>query len=300
MRVVHCKRERYTVFIGRGSVFGNPFTHLPLARTKATVQVKSIAEAIAAFDDWANERAWLNVEPERRREMRQAILDLSEEDVLGCYCKVRPDSPCHGDVIERMWRDTTEGGFSSIKCMAINADTLIKRLPLVDENILAEAALQPLRFVDSARFRVVAMKQRAQAAAELEYKRSRLGQIIRARGAEAGERITDKSCNERVEQHSQIREMRDKLDRALEVEEFARLIMEAYRMRRDAIRVIAETQIAEGVKETREIDHIDQRRKIHNAARRLEERRGRIEAPGNDEIDPYDPNIPDGDGLETA
>ena len=92
--------------------------------------------------------------------------------------------------------------------------------------------------------------------------------------------------------HSKIRELRAKLDRALELEEFARLIMEAYRMRRDAIRVIAETQIAEGVKETREIDHIEQRRKVRNVAMKLEEKRSRIRehaAPAND-----DPDIADG------
>jgi hypothetical protein len=172
--------------------------------------------------------------------------------------------------------------------MDINTKSLIERLALVDENVLVEAALQPLRFVDAARFRVAAMKRRAQATAELEYKRSRLGQLIRARGAETGERITDKACNERVEQHSQIRELRDKQDRALEIEEFARLIMEAYRMRRDAIRVIAETQIAEGVKVTNEIDRIDHSRKIRNAAMRLDAKRSQIEehgAPGNDDPD---------------
>jgi len=181
--------------------------------------------------------------------------------------------------------------------MAIDSNLLIKRLALVDENILAEAALQPQRFVDAARYRVEAMKQRAQAQAELEYRRSRLALAVRAKVAASGERATDKNTAERVENHSMIRELRAKLDRALEVEEFARLIMEAYRMRRDAIRVIAETQIAEGVKESRELEHIEQRRKVNRVARSLAERRQRVEAPANDEVDPYDPNLR-GEDLE--
>jgi len=28
IRVVHCKREPYDVYIGRGSKWGNPFTHI--------------------------------------------------------------------------------------------------------------------------------------------------------------------------------------------------------------------------------------------------------------------------------
>jgi len=173
--------------------------------------------------------------------------------------------------------------------MAITADVLIKRLALVDENVLVEAAQQPLRFVDAARYRVAAMKNRAQVTAELGYLKSRLAMAIRAKGNEAGERVTDKACAERVEKHRLVRALSAKLDRALELEEFARLIMEAYRMRRDAIRVIAETQIAEGVKEGHEVDRIEQRRRLHTAARNLEQKRSRIEAPGND-----DPDIADG------
>ncbi len=46
MRVVHCKRERCTKYIGRGSIYGNPFTHLPVGNTKASVQVGSVDEAV--------------------------------------------------------------------------------------------------------------------------------------------------------------------------------------------------------------------------------------------------------------
>ena len=55
MRVVHCKREPSTKYIGRGSIYGNPFTHLPVGSTKASVQVGSIDEAVDSFEGVA---AW--------------------------------------------------------------------------------------------------------------------------------------------------------------------------------------------------------------------------------------------------
>jgi hypothetical protein len=42
--------KRTTHYIGRGSALGNPFTHLPLGRTKALVQVPTIEDAVACFD----------------------------------------------------------------------------------------------------------------------------------------------------------------------------------------------------------------------------------------------------------
>lgn len=37
-RVVNCRRAPYDVYIGRGSKWGNPWTHLPLAGTLAEVE----------------------------------------------------------------------------------------------------------------------------------------------------------------------------------------------------------------------------------------------------------------------
>lgn len=281
MRVVHCKIEPYTHYIGRGSVFGNPFTHIPIDRTKASVQVGSVKESIQAFDDWANERAWHDVEPERRKEMVKAIYKLPDDAVLGCFCKTKPDKVCHGDVIVRM---RTSDRFIKVESMSINIDTLLKNLALLDENILAEAARQPLLFIDAARYRVAAMKNRAKAVAEADYRRSRIALAIRAKRNEAGDKVTEASLKERVEKHSIVRQMREAVERAYETEEFSKLILEAYRMRRDAIRVIAESQIAEGMRETKELEHIEQRQKMRNVVRDLDSRRSRIkETEGDDE-----------------
>lgn len=84
-RVVNLSKEQYDVFIGRGSKWGNPFTHIKDKTTLADVIVDTREEAI-----------------ERYREYligNQELLDCLDElegKILGCYCK--PKS-CHGDIL---------------------------------------------------------------------------------------------------------------------------------------------------------------------------------------------------------
>lgn len=83
MKVVHCKKEPYDVYIGRPSKWGNPFSHRD--DTLAKFKVSSHEEAIKAYRDWIIQQPHL-------------MKDLNElkGKVLGCWCK--PYS-CHGDVL---------------------------------------------------------------------------------------------------------------------------------------------------------------------------------------------------------
>jgi hypothetical protein len=84
-RVVHCRRDRYDVYIGRPSVYGNPFSHLE--GTLAKYKVATRQEAVAAYREWIHN-------PENV-ELLQRVRELRGK-VLGCWCK--PLS-CHGDVL---------------------------------------------------------------------------------------------------------------------------------------------------------------------------------------------------------
>lgn len=79
-RVVHCKREKFDVYIGRPSKWGNPF------RIGPGIQEAARADAIAAF------RAHLMRHPE----LLTAAKSELRGKTLGCYCAPRP---CHGDVL---------------------------------------------------------------------------------------------------------------------------------------------------------------------------------------------------------
>jgi hypothetical protein len=86
-KVVNKYKEPYTVYIDRGSKWGNPYSHLD--GTKAKYKVNSREEAIESY------RSWLWNEIKLGNITKEDLLSLDGQ-VLGCYCK--PKS-CHGDVL---------------------------------------------------------------------------------------------------------------------------------------------------------------------------------------------------------
>ena len=87
-KVVNKYKEPYDVYIGRGSIWGNPYSHLP-SGTKAQFLVGSVDEAIEAY----KKHLWAQI-----KDGSITIEHLLQLDgkVLGCFCKPKP---CHGDVI---------------------------------------------------------------------------------------------------------------------------------------------------------------------------------------------------------
>jgi hypothetical protein len=76
MRVVHCARERYDVYIGRPSIWGNPFKLGPDG---------SREEVIKKYKDWLMGNT----------EVLDRLHELKDK-TLGCWCKPHA---CHGDVL---------------------------------------------------------------------------------------------------------------------------------------------------------------------------------------------------------
>ena len=91
MRIVHCRKEPYTHYIGRPSVFGNPFSHKD--HTLARFRVSTVDEAVHEFEVYARQNG----------QLLDAIADLPEDAVLGCWCGAL--SPCHGIVIIKLWKE---------------------------------------------------------------------------------------------------------------------------------------------------------------------------------------------------
>lgn len=101
MQVVDKRFEPFTIYIGRGSIYGNPFTHLPIKNTKASVQVGSIDESVDAYEEWLlGNPKWSHVEQIRRIQILELIPCLKDFDILGCFC--RPRHRCHGDVLIKL------------------------------------------------------------------------------------------------------------------------------------------------------------------------------------------------------
>lgn len=96
-KVVNKYKESYSVYIGRGSKWGNPFTHRDVTKTKAEYQCATREEAIRSY------RTYLLNSPE----LLDAIPELVGE-TLACYCK--PKS-CHGDILVEFANFYAENGY---------------------------------------------------------------------------------------------------------------------------------------------------------------------------------------------
>ncbi len=91
MRVVNLKTEKYTVYIGRGSNFGNPF--------KIGIHGNR-EEVIKKYEKWARTNLNIGI-----FSLSSAIYNLTENAILGCYCKPKD---CHGDIIIKIWKELHE------------------------------------------------------------------------------------------------------------------------------------------------------------------------------------------------
>ena len=152
---------------------------------------------------------------------------------------------------------------------------LIEKLRLLDTNILAEAANQPMLFIEFARFRVSAMRKRAQAVAAIEQQRAAFYLQIRRENDALGEKATEATISAIIETKKETKKAREEMERAYELEELSKLMLEAARQRRDSIRIIAEGEHAEGNSLTAEEERISARRELSKKVRALEERRQR-------------------------
>lgn len=86
--VVHCKKSKFDVYIGRPSIWGNPFTHLADKKTLAEFVVGSREEAVQAYE------AWILTQPQLLAQLGQL-----KGKVLACWCSPKA---CHGDVLAKL------------------------------------------------------------------------------------------------------------------------------------------------------------------------------------------------------
>lgn len=86
MRVVHCKKENYTHYIGRPSSLGNPFViGKDGSREEVVIKYKHFAV--------------------NNPDILRIITALPEDAVLGCWCA---PLDCHGNAIMEIWKDMKE------------------------------------------------------------------------------------------------------------------------------------------------------------------------------------------------
>jgi hypothetical protein len=81
MKLVHCKKEPFTHYIGRPSLFGNPYV-IGKDGTREQVVIKFKRYAV--------------------QYLLEEIKSLPKDAVLACWCSPQD---CHGNAIMEIWED---------------------------------------------------------------------------------------------------------------------------------------------------------------------------------------------------
>lgn len=92
-KVVNKHYEKYDVYIGRGSKWGNPYTHMK-GKTKAQFFVGSRDEAVEKYEEWIKQQP----------DLLSSLHELKNKR-LGCYCA---PSRCHGDILVKLVEEMEE------------------------------------------------------------------------------------------------------------------------------------------------------------------------------------------------
>lgn len=107
-RVVHCKKEKFDVYIGRPSEWGNPWSHRPSKFTIFLVETRE--EAVKNFREWLLGENFQDV-LQWERTLILTNLHKLKGKTLGCWCNAEKEA-CHGQVyIELLEREEQEPGF---------------------------------------------------------------------------------------------------------------------------------------------------------------------------------------------
>ena len=83
MKVVNLRKEKHDLYIGRGTIWGNPFI---IGKDGTRTEV------IAKYEKRVRTNSTL----------LKLIKNLHKNIILGCYCK---PLKCHGDVIIKIWKE---------------------------------------------------------------------------------------------------------------------------------------------------------------------------------------------------
>lgn len=127
----------------------------------------------------------------------------------------------------------------------VNIFRLLKQLDFSDEEVVYASKSQPKLFVEAIRFRVQMMRDRTEIESQLSLAKSKKSAKFRALLKERGERATEGQVQERMGADPEIVSLTAQLNSAEQAEEYAKLLLEAFRMRRDALKVVADVIGAE-------------------------------------------------------
>lgn len=175
-------------------------------------------------------------------------------------------------------KDTNEELFEYLN-QPFKLKTVLNSLDFLETDVIQAAVSQPKLFREAARFRVAKMRDVSRAKAQYETIRSDAALKLR-RKKETDKGLTEGAIKDRVDSNPDVLKAHAKLQRAYEAEEFAKLLLEAYRMRRDSLRIVTEANGAEVGREMKELRTMIETTGLKKVKSKL---RARLNKQNNDE-----------------
>ena len=123
---------------------------------------------------------------------------------------------------------------------APEVERLLKKLDFSPEGVVDAAAEQPRLFIQAGEYRIAMFRRKLEASARYDLERSKHSLSIREESRESGEKITEAGITDRLNTNPQVITASKDLTDAEEGEEAGRLLLEAFRVRRDCLRIVAE------------------------------------------------------------
>lgn len=119
-------------------------------------------------------------------------------------------------------------------------ESLLKGLDFTADNVVDAATRNAVMFMRAVEYRIRCMHGRVEAKMRLESSCAAMDAELRKEARDLGEKITEKGIEQRLTLDKLISERKDKFSEAEELEEYAKLLVEAYRMRRDCLKIVGD------------------------------------------------------------
>jgi hypothetical protein len=117
---------------------------------------------------------------------------------------------------------------------------LLEQLDFSPDNVLAASSEQPGLFLQAIDYRMKAMRSNSQAKMALELSEADVSSSLRKEAKAIGDKTTESALSEQVMLNKSIQVLSKQKRDAEEQDEFAKLLLEAFRMRRDCLRIVGD------------------------------------------------------------
>lgn len=143
--------------------------------------------------------------------------------------------------------------------------TLLEALELTEDRLVPAALDQPSLFAKAAKWRIDCMRSRMRLEGRLKSLKAEKSLAYRRAAEEAGEKFTEGGITAKIDSDDEVAELAEQFREATVLEEYSDLMIQAFRARANAVRIIADLKQADvyhGQKVAHQEDMEDVRSKL--------------------------------------